>query len=118
MRTARVVAVVLALGMAGCAMDQEKIAKDEEITAARLNGRYSQDDPILQMLSPEERQALRQAGMMQEELPGGDLTEIDGAAPQADDDQPTFAQKAQGTMVSVLQVGVTLGMMVAPFLLF
>jgi hypothetical protein len=116
---AAMVAVVLALAMAGgCAAEQKaKVEKEEKISAARLGGKFRHDDPLVQMLSPEERGALDRAGMMAEIPEGEELADADGAAP-SDEDEKTGMDQAGGVMMSVLSVVIPLGMAVAPYLLF
>jgi hypothetical protein len=112
------VAVVLALVMAGgCATEQAKVDKEEKISAARLGGKFRQDDPLVQMLSPEERGALGRAGMMAEVPEGEELADADGTTP-SDEEQKTGMEQVGGAMLSVLSVVVPLGMAVAPYLLF
>jgi hypothetical protein len=117
-----VVAVGVALLVGACgAMDEKRAKRDHEFSAGRLDGKFGSDDAIVHMLSPEERNALDHAGLMAEPLPPD---EADAAAAGADDDTDidgrpkTKAQKAGDVMMSVLTVGVTLGMMAAPYLLF
>lgn len=122
MRMAPVAVVVLAMIMVGgCAAEQIKAEKEERISAARLSGKFRHDDPLVKMLSPEERAALDRAGMLAprpegEEL-AGDPDSMDEAA-TTDDEEKSTADKAGDVMMSVLSVGVTLGMMAAPYLLF
>jgi hypothetical protein len=115
------VAVVLAMMMAGCAAEQIKAEKEERISAARLSGKFQHDDPLVKMLSPEERGALDRAGMLAprpegEEL-AGDPDSMDEAA-TFDDEEKSTSEKAGDVLMSVLSVSVTLGMMAAPYLLF
>jgi hypothetical protein len=121
MRTA-LVAVGLAVMMAGgCAAEKNRAEKEEKISAARLGGKFRHDDPLVKMLSPDERAALDRAGMLAprpegEEL-AGDPDSMD-ADPTTDGEEKSTADKAGDVMMSVLSVGVTLGMMAAPYLLF
>jgi hypothetical protein len=120
-----VVAVGMALLVGACSamqdMEDKRAKRDQEFSAGRLDGKFGADDPIVHMLSPEERNALDHAGLMAEPLPPD---EADAAAAGADDDTDidgrpkTKAQKAGDVMMSVLTVGITLGMMAAPYLLF
>jgi hypothetical protein len=118
---AAMVAVVLALVMAGgCGVEQARVDKQEKedkISAARLGGKFRYDDPLVQMLSPEERGALGKAGMMAEVPEGEELADADGATP-SDEKEQTGMEQAGGVMLSVLSVVVPLGMAVAPYLLF
>ena len=120
MRTV-LVAVGLALVVAGgCATEKQRLKEEHEerISAARLEGKFRHDDPLVQMLSPNEREALDRAGMLAPARDG----EIgpDGEEIAADDelDTESTSEKAGGVMLGVLSVVVPLGMAVAPYLLF
>ena len=111
------VAVVLALAMAGgCAAEKQRVEKEEKISAARIGGKFRHDDPLVQMLSPEERGALDRAGMMAPVPEGEELADADEAG--ASEDEKSSMDTAGDVMMSVLSVSVTLGMMAAPYLLF
>ena len=117
------VAVVLAMVVAGgCAEDQKRIEREKEFSAARLNGKFQHDDPLVQMLAPSEREAMVRAGML--EVPeDGDLegAVADAAAAkegEEDDANKSTMDKAGDVMMSVLTVSLSLGMMAAPYLLF
>ena len=116
MRSAMVM-VVVALTLAGCAAEKPHVDKEEKISAARLGGKFRHDDPLVQMLSPEERGALDHAGMMAEIPEGEELADADGETP-CDEEPKTGMEQAGGVMLSVLSVVVPLGMAVAPYLLF
>ena len=115
------VAVVLALAVAGgCAAEKKRVEQEDRISAARLGGKFRHDDPLVKMLSPEERVALDRAGMLAPVPEGEELGEgEDGAGmASADDEEKSTADQAGDVMMSVLTVGITLGMMAAPYLLF
>lgn len=112
------VAVAVAMVMAaagGCttAIEKERLEKDERISAARLGGKFHHEDPLVQMLSSSERDALVRSGMMAPIPEGEELAEGD-----LGDEERSTADKAGDVMMSVLAVSVTLGMMAAPYLLF
>jgi hypothetical protein len=119
------VAVVVAMTMAvGCAAEKQradKEAKEEKISAARLSGKFRQDDPLVVMLSPNERGALVRAGMLEDpgesdaDVADGDGEGANGFEPDAD---KTTLDKAGEATVSVLSVLIPLAMTAAPFLLF
>jgi hypothetical protein len=125
MRFAWMAVVVLVAVMAhGCAEDQKRIEREKEFTAARLNGKFRPQDPLVQMLSADERGAMVRAGML--DMPeDGDLEgavaeaalDADGDGEEDDADKSTM-DKAGDVMMSVLSVSITLGMMAAPYLLF
>ena len=128
-RPMRTTLVVVALGLllaAACGTEKSRVKEpDDGFTAARLDGRYDDDDRIVKMLSPEQRDALDRAGMMRhsavDDAAGdGELAEGDEVAAdeEGEDAEHTTGEKVTGTMMSLLAVGVTLGMMVAPYLLF
>jgi hypothetical protein len=119
------VAVVVAMAMAvGCAATEKQRAdadKEEKISAARLSGKFRQDDPLVVMLSPNERGALERAGMLEE--PGeSDADAADGDGEGANGSDPdaekTTLENVGGATLAVLSVLVPLGMAVAPYLLF
>ena len=123
-----VVGLVLA---SACGMEKEQAAKEEReqhISAARLNGKFDRRDPVVAWLSDDERSALERAGMMDpkpeaELASAGEGGEGDDADDPDDPDDPlgghkTKEEKAEDMMMSVLTVGITVGMMVAPYLLF
>ena len=118
------VAMVVATGLAGgCAADKRRMEREREFTAARLDGRFEYDDPLVLMLSADERQAMANAGML--EMPAdGDLegavaaAELAGAEDGHGVEEKSRMDKAGDVMMSVLSVSVTLGMMAAPYLLF
>ena len=115
-----VVVVVLGVLMVGCAAEEQRATEEREYSAARLNGKFRQSDPLVQMLSPQERQALVRAGMLDEsEVEADDPDAASGDdASSSPDAQKSTTEKAGDVMLSVLKVGVTLGMMAAPYLLF
>jgi hypothetical protein len=113
------VVVGLALVMGGCAAEEQRAKEEKAFAASRLNGKFRSQDQIVQMLAPGERQALHNAGMLDESEPelGPDGEPLDGTQ-EADADGKSNMDKAGDAMMSVLTVGITLGMMAAPYLLF
>jgi hypothetical protein len=115
-----VVGLVMAIG--GCAAEKTRVEKEDKISAARLSGKFRHDDPIVKMLSDDERAALGRAGMMEVRAEGdetlGEGEDGEGADGDALTENKTGMDKAGDVMMSVLTVGVTLGMMAAPYLLF
>jgi len=110
------VAVVLAVVAAGgCAADQKRIEKEERLSAARLDGKFRHDDPLVKMLSPAEREALARQGMLAPIPEGEELAEGEDAFAE---EEKTTMDAAGDVMMSVLSVTVTLGMIAAPYLLF
>ncbi len=115
------VAVALAVAMAGgCATtEKERLAQEKEdrISAARLGGKFRHEDPLVQMLSPEERVALDRAGMLAEPDPE-ELAAADTENAAAEDADKSSMDKAGDVMIAVLSVVIPLGMAAAPYLLF
>jgi hypothetical protein len=120
---AMLVAVAVAGAIGGCvtAAEKKRVEQDDKISASRLSGKFRHDDPIVQMLSADERGALANAGMMEPREEGadelGDGGSGDGEQADADADKSGM-DKAGDVMVAVLAVVVPLGMAVAPYLLF
>lgn len=107
---------MVALALAGgCAAEQQRVEREDRISATRLGGKFREDDPLVQMLSEDERGALHRAGMLAP-VPEAELLASADAAKAEEEKSP--ADKAGDVMMSVLTVGVTLGMMAAPYLLF
>jgi hypothetical protein len=124
MRTAlAVVAMAVALvAIGGCAAEKQRTVKEERLSAARLDGRFQHDDPLVMMLTPEQRAAMAKQGMLAdadetEDLDGDGVPDVDNAALEADEDKSGM-DAAGDVMMSVLSVSITLGMMAAPYLLF
>ena len=118
MRLLLAAVVVMAIGMVGaCGLDDAHKKDDKEFSAARLDGKFGSNDPIVQMLSPQEREALDRAGLMAAEDPP-ELDENGNPIAPTDEDSRSKMDKAGDVMMSLLTVGVTLGMMAAPYLLF
>ena len=118
---AMVVAAAVVMALGGCmSAEKKRVELDEKISAARLGGKFRHDDPIVKMLSDDERSALANAGMMAPREPGeeevADGEGGDSLVPR--EDEKTGMDKAGDVMMSVLTVGVTIGMMAAPYLLF
>ena len=94
---------------------------DQAFSAGRLDGKFGHHDPLLAMLSPEERGALERAGLMADDgiNPASDEFGADEGGGGALGEEPKSGmQKTGDVMMSILTVGVTVGMMVAPYLLF
>ena len=113
---AAVVVTMVAIG--GCAAEKQRVERDDKISAARLSGKFRADDPIVKMLSDDERGALSRAGMMEPMPEGEELASEDGESGDPLTENKSGFDKAGDAMMSVLTVGVTLGMMAAPYLLF
>ena len=115
------VAVMVALvAGGGCAAETKRVADEDRLSAGRLDGRFRHDDPLVAMLSPREREAMQRVGMLAEppELAEGEVDlDGDGIADPPVEEQSGMDQ-AGDVMMSVLSVGITLGMMAAPYLLF
>lgn len=126
MRTSFAVVALVLVAAGGCGMDQKRIEDEREqrFSAARLGGRFHPEDPLVLMLSPGEREAMRRAGMINEDQPPtldgeGDLAEGDDpSSPLGGETEKSGMDKAGDVMMSVLTVSLTLGMMAAPYLLF
>ena len=127
MRTALAVAVVAVAFMvaAGCSAEKVRAAKEERLSAARLDGKFQQDDPLIMMLSPEQRTAMLKQGMLANAKEGSDLDGDGMADIDVDSAEDAKAAEEQSNMdaagdiaMSVLSVSITLGMMAAPYLLF
>jgi hypothetical protein len=119
-------AAVVAVGLMahGCAEDQKRIEREKAYSATRMSGKFSVDDPLVHMLSAEQRQAMARQGLLQVPEDG----DVEGAVAEAmadadgdgeeDDLNKSNMDKAGDIAMSVLSVSITLGMMVAPYLLF
>jgi hypothetical protein len=127
MRTALAVAVVAVALMvtAGCTAEKVRAAKAERLSAARLDGKFQQDDPLIMMLSPEQRTAMMKQGMLADADEGADLDgdgiadiDVGSAADEKLAEEQSGMDAAGDVMMSVLSVSITLGMMAAPYLLF
>ena len=117
-----VVAMAVALvAIGGCAAEKQRTVKEERLSAARLDGKFQHDDPLVMMLTPEQRAAMMKQGMLAdaeetEDLDGDGVPDVDAAALEAEEKSGMDA--AGDVMMSVLSVSITLGMMAAPYLLF
>ncbi len=119
MRSALLVAMVAAAVLGGCAAEKQRVEKEDKISAARLTGKFRHDDPLVVMLSAPERAALERAGMMEPRPEGADDATGEGDDAAADEHADKSNMDAAGdVMMSVLSVGISLGMMAAPYLLF
>jgi len=121
MRTAlAVVAMAVALvAMGGCAAEKQRAAQAERLSAARLDGRFQHDDPLVMMLTPDQRAAMAKQGMLAdteeaEDLDGDGVADVDAAVAE----EQSGMDAAGDIAMSVLSVSITLGMMAAPYLLF
>ena len=127
MRTALAVAVVAVAFMvaAGCSAEKVRAAKEERLSSARLDGKFQQDDPLIMMLSPEQRTAMQKQGMLAAPAEGSDLdgdgiadVDVHSAADEKNAEEQSNMDAAGDIAMSVLSVSITLGMMAAPYLLF
>lgn len=121
MRTAlAVVAMAVALvAIGGCAAEKQRAAQAERLSAARLDGKFQHDDPLVMMLTPEQRAAMAKQGMLadaseNEDLDGDGVADVDAAVAE----EQSGMDAAGDIAMSVLSVSITLGMMAAPYLLF
>ena len=121
MRTAlAVVAMAVALvAIGGCAAEKQRAVKEERLSAARLDGRFQHDDPLVMMLTPDQRAAMAKQGMLAdteeaEDLDGDGVADVDAAVAE----EQSGMDAAGDIAMSVLSVSITLGMMAAPYLLF
>ena len=115
------VAVMVALGVGGgCTAEKARVEKEDRLSAGRLDGRFHYDDPLVQMLSPTEREAMERVGMMapKPELLEGEVDEDGDGIADLPQEEPSQWDQAGDVMMSVLSVSITLGMMAAPYLLF
>jgi hypothetical protein len=118
----RLLAVALALGAGlvwSCAAEKPKPAvQQDEITAARLRS-LKEDNSILRYLepTPEEARALAEESALR----GDGVAPADAVDTLAADhelEEPSQREKAEQAGISALAVAVTIGAMVAPYLLF
>jgi hypothetical protein len=117
-----VVVVAMAVGCAATEKQRLEAEHEEKISAARMSGKLRNDDPLVVMLSPDERAALGRADMLEEPAEGDVAAAAD---PNADPDEVdadgkprTTADKAGDVMIAVMSVVVPLGMAIAPYFLF
>lgn len=121
MRTWLGMLVVVGALVGGCGMQDKHRAyfHDEESSrpefAATHLGQNFDERSVTDFLSPEERQALA----MTDWGPRGafDTGRVSGEPPPPDADQST-GDKIAGTTMTLLGLGITLGAMVAPYLLY
>ena len=121
MRFALLAVVVAVVVAGGCAAEKQRLQEEDRLSAGRLDGRFRHDDPLVEMLSPTEREAMQRVGMLAPPPPleEGEVDEDgDGIADAAVEEPPSKMDQAGDVMMSVLSVGITLGMMAAPYLLF
>ena len=118
----RLLAVALALGAGllwSCAAEKPKPAVPQsDITAAHLRT-LKEEGSILRHLEPTPDEA---RALAEEQALRGDGTAsaepVDGMAADHELEQPSQREKAEQAGVAVLGVAVTLGALVAPYLLF
>lgn len=118
MRTAMLAAAMaVAITVWGCATEKPRPERDDFMSASTLG---VPSDSLLRHLTPEERAALDRVGMTDkikaEEAMGDPEPDADLEAPDAEHE--SGADRAGKMGVAVLQVGITLGMLAAPFFLF
>jgi hypothetical protein len=130
MRTVVTVAAVCALlcvGACGTERNRPEEQVDADVTAEDLgDGGLAADDDIVQMLSPDQRAALEQNGMIRaaeaadpsdtDTANADEAGDEDGA--DADHKNESTSKKVGGAMMSLLAVGFSIGVMAAPYLLF
>ncbi len=114
----------LVMGMAGamvlvaCAAEQARVEQRRRDLSAAALGTPSRS--LLAQLTPEERVALERAGMggpaASSEEPDAPID--DPSDPEAPEEPERATETAGKVGVAVLQVGLTLGMLAAPFFLF
>jgi hypothetical protein len=125
-----VVLAVVAVGLgAGCAVQDDRRPwfhdpdKDmPEFSASRLGDSW-EEDSVASFLRPEEREALRRsgtAGLRASDLdePAERPADDELLANESDDGMGRAFDKAGKMAVTALGVGVTVGMVVAPYFLF
>lgn len=114
-RVALVSGVVGAVALLGCAAEQARVdQRRRDLSAAALG---TPSPSLLSTLTPEERAALDRFGMA-----GASQPDEEGEEPVDDGGGEEGGERASETAgkvgVAVLQVGLTLGMLAAPFFLF
>lgn len=128
MRTTAVRAVVVALAVVvvvACSEKKTRLNTADDFSAARLG---APSPSLLQYLSPEERDALDRiddrvdadpASLGESALhPGDEGYGADDGLGVDENGEETMTDKATKASVSLLSVGITLGALAAPFLLF
>lgn len=128
MRTTAVRAVVVALAVVvvvACSEKKTRLNTADDFSAARLG---APSPSLLQYLSPEERDALDRiddrvdadpASIGESALhPGDEGYGADDGLGVDENGEETMTDKATKASVSLLSVGITLGALAAPFLLF
>lgn len=105
-----VAAVVVALLAAACGMDQRS-KKDEPTPTFSASRLGMPTTSMWETLTPEQRDALK-GSEMYEEFPAEEV------AVEEEDVDGTTMEKVESVSVSLLSIGVTLGAMAAPFLMF
>jgi hypothetical protein len=102
---------LLGLIVGACGLDKPEPPKpDDEFGAAAL-GDLQPGSSILELLDPEEREALDKSGMS---MPKGEQTESATALSRDE----TKSDKAGAIGISVLGVAITAAMVAAPFFMF
>lgn len=114
-RPALALSVVGAVALVGCAAEQARVdQRRRDLSAAALG---TPSPSLLSALTAEERAALDRVGMagpsQGDEEPEDPVDDIGG-----DEGEERASETAGKIGVAVLQVGLTLGMLAAPFFLF
>jgi hypothetical protein len=110
------IALTLATTTGGCGLDKPKPAPpaaDEDARVdADLLGDSFENTSDHDFLSPDEREAMRRVGATDEPEVAGPIREEPKSA------FGRFSEEVGKAMIAILGVGVTVGMAIAPFLLF
>lgn len=125
MRTTAVV-VLAAVAAIACADKKTRLDTASDFSAARLG---APTPSLLMYLSPEEKDALGRIGDKIEEHPASTEESLlhpgdegygddDGLGVEENGGEETLSEKTAKASVSLLGVGLTLGALAAPFLLF
>ena len=111
---------VAALVGGACGMEKERAKQDAAFSAEHL-GDLDDEDSIVDLLSPEQREAVERSGIKTGPQLADDDEELSPRGkPAATDEQPKggIEDTAGKLGVALLSVGVTLGALAAPFFLF
>ena len=124
--------VAAVLGVGGCGLEDkhhpffhDKDSEAPELEGAHLGDSW-EDDSVADFLSPDERDSLRQSGTayiradddLDDDLIDSEHAKADEPLPDEQDGFKRTLDKAGKMAVSALGVGITVGMVVAPYFLF
>src|SRR5437867_588355 len=124
--------VAATVGVGGCALEDQhhpffhdKDSEAPELSSARLGDSW-EDDSVSDFLTADERQALRHSGTsalraddLDDDLGEGERAEAEEPLPKEPQGAVSRAlDKAGKVAVSALGVGISVGMVVAPYFLF